>query len=160
MIKKMKGIPGLLWVSLLLSFMKSVMWWKKMVCGALLQLREAQTQVEELQNQNKHLTTRLDRIKQSRTALGIQWSPALPHTTLLPPKCRKGYLVTPPSPSSHTISPSSLIHASPPPDWPIGRKHIMLLEWKVAQWTGVSEGPEWLWAFGFGLAACVRRGQD
>jgi hypothetical protein len=37
------------------------------------QLREAQTQVEELQNQNKHLTIRLDRIKQSRTALGIQW---------------------------------------------------------------------------------------
>lgn len=40
--------------------------------NVLLQLREAQTQVEELQNQNKHLTTRLDRIKQSRTALGIQ----------------------------------------------------------------------------------------
>ncbi|CAG5125619.1 unnamed protein product [Candidula unifasciata] len=36
------------------------------------ELREALTQIEELQNQNKNLTARLERIKQTRTALGIQ----------------------------------------------------------------------------------------
>ena len=36
------------------------------------QLREASTEMEELQNQNKHLNTRLERIKQTRAALGIQ----------------------------------------------------------------------------------------
>jgi chromosome segregation ATPase len=36
------------------------------------EMREALTQIEELQNQNKNLTARLERIKQTRTALGIQ----------------------------------------------------------------------------------------
>uniref|UniRef100_A0A0B7A369 Leucine-rich repeat flightless-interacting protein 2 n=1 Tax=Arion vulgaris TaxID=1028688 RepID=A0A0B7A369_9EUPU len=36
------------------------------------EMREALTQIEELQNQNKSLTARLERIKQTRTALGIQ----------------------------------------------------------------------------------------
>ena len=79
--------------------------------NVLLQLREAQTQVEELQNQNKHLTTRLDRIKQSRTALGIQWSvlppppripcPYTPHPPPPPPPCLTDILRHPPSSPHH-----------------------------------------------------------
>lgn len=45
-------------------------------CGILLflfQLREAQNQIEELTNQNKHLNKRMEKIKQTRSALGVQW---------------------------------------------------------------------------------------
>lgn len=36
------------------------------------ELREALTHVEELQNQNKHLNSRIERIRQTRAALGVQ----------------------------------------------------------------------------------------
>ncbi|XP_046572034.1 leucine-rich repeat flightless-interacting protein 2-like [Haliotis rubra] len=36
------------------------------------ELREAQNQIEELTNQNKHLNKRMEKIKQTRSALGVQ----------------------------------------------------------------------------------------